>query len=917
MFGAIRRKPTFRILRFFVLTGCISLACTKDKNPGVSPDKRPVCGYHSDCDPQESCHERECHPSRLCIDRADCAAMPICKDDTCICPSNVQKCLPVCVTDNDCPVDGHCIDGICEPYPITFLAPKAAGETRGKLQVGIGQVELDIPVGVSMAGYAMRRGPSTPYRRSLGGSNAWLDKPDVRAIVFDDQEEMVILLRIPIPWSTDFMIADTAYKVQQSLGINVIDNIVSSSPHSHSHPARFWHLVTDKYFGVFGYGEFSFEIFDRITSSMADAVIMALQDRRPAKFGYAMIENFDEQNLIYRDRRVENNELAGNFPKDDRLFVMRVDDLENKPIAILTHFGMHGTVFESRNPILSGDAGGGVEVEMTRRAGEKYQRPVTGFYVQGNAGDVSPAGDDKNHADPERIQLIGQRVWEVIEPVFDGIKTSDDIDVSVVSQRVEITHGKLGYEAPEFFDRGASCEDSAKYFRYGAFQCVEGDPSGDTDPSTTFVDGNLHCIFAIECLTAGYPVPQFQKTRLSVFQLGDLAMATVPGEPLSQYGRDLSQRIKETVTSASNALVVGYSQDHHFYLLSEEDWWQGGYEASRVIWGWRLGDYLAENSVDLAKQLNKDPKDRNIDNGNLKPMYWNVSAEDKQLVRITDTEVAPDTVVQDLPESVQRLEVVELKWAGGHPGIDRPQITLEAWADNQFSDARRLDGRIYDDSGFEMLVTYEGDCNRQNCSSHAWRVSWEERKDFAVGRYRLRVNGRAQVNGEIQDYVVRSQTFELIESHSLRVEKLSASQTDLKGRIRYPEALVFEPDGDDRVAQANGHLLRSAYSPAEFGAPLDEGVTITVTATISVPNGPRQTILETVSVHQIIESREHINGYDSNGMPVFKTMNNQVNSEFSVPASILESSSSSLFVVELLVADAYGNHTTLTATVTR
>ena len=914
MFPATRTGQLTRILLIFTLATSLGMGCKSDEEPEVSPDNRAVCGYHADCDAQEVCLAGRCEISRLCVDRSNCARLPICKDDTCICPSDVQKCLPVCETDNNCPEDGHCINGICEPYPIAFTAPAPAGDARGKLDVGIARIELDVPVGVSMAGYAMRRGPTTPYRRSLGGSNAWLDKPDVRAIVFDDQEEMLILLRVPIPWSTDFMIADTAYKVQQELGINVIDNIVSSSPHSHSHPARFWHLVTDKYFGIFGYDEFSFEIFDRITSSLARAIVMALEDRQPAKFGYAMIENFDEKNLISRDRRPENNELAGTYGKDDRLFVMRIDDLDDNPRAILTHFGMHGTVFESSNPTLSGDAGGGVELEITRGAGEKYQRPVTGFYIQGNAGDVSPAGDDLDHAAAERIQLIGKRAWDTIEPIFDGIKTSDNIDVSVVSQRVEITHSKLGYIAPEFFDRGASCEDSAEYFRYGAFQCVEGDPAGDTDPSTTFEDGDLNCIFAIECLTAGYPVPQFQKTRLSVGQLGGLAFATIPGEPLSQYGRDLSQRIKEIVTGSDDALIVGYSQDHHFYLIGEEDWWQGGYEASRVIWGWRLGDYLAENSAELAKQLNLDVKSRNIDNGNLKPMYWTSSPEEQARVELTNTETSPNTILADMPARVERMQVAEFKWAGGHPGIDHPQITLEVEQAGEFNPVLRLDGRLYDDSDFEMLVHYDGECNRQNCTNHAWRVSWEERKDFTVGRYRLSVNGQAQVAGKIEDYTVLSQVFELTSSHALRTEKLSITDGVLSGRVRYPEAIRFDSEGTGTV---NGHLLRSPWSPAEFGAPFGEGVSVTISATITAAGGPSAYFQESVALSQVIEDRNHIKGYDDSDEPIFKVMKNQINSRFSIPLSILDDLSLDNFVISLSVSDAYGNSGTHTATVTR
>ena len=889
-------------------------ACSDKKTEEDTPNK-PTCGYHSDCGPQEVCFKGSCEISRLCVERTNCDGLDICADETCICPNEEKKCLPVCQTDNDCPSDGHCIDGICEPYPISLDAPGYMGTGKSKLQVGIASVDLDIPVGVSMAGYAMRRGPSTPYRRSLGGSNAWLDRPDVRVIVFDDQEELLILLRVPIPWSTDFMIADTAYKVQQELGINVLENIVSSSPHSHSHPARFWHLVADKYFGVFGYDEFSFEIFDRMTTSLAEAIVLAMNDRQPAKFGYTSIDNFDEDDLIYVDRRPENDGLAGTYPKDDRLFIMRVDDMNDQPRAILAHFGIHGTVFEMDNPVLSGDAGGGIEIEMTRGAGTKYKRPVTGFFIQGNAGDVSPAGTDKKHPAPERVQLIGQRSWDVIEPIFDQIETSADIDVSVVSQRVEITHTKLGYTAPEFYDTSAQCEDSAPYFRYGAFQCVEGYPARDSDPNTRFQDGDLNCIFAIECLTAGYPVPQFQKTRLSVAQLGGLALVTVPGEPLSQYGRELSSRVKDQVTSAKDALVVGYSQDHHFYLLGEEDWWQGGYEASRVIWGWRLGDYLADASVALSGELNKAQSERTIDNGNLKPMYWDIPEEERAPVPLNDSEQEPTAIIVDLPEQVERMQVVDYSWVGGHPGIDRPQIVLETQTMQGFEAYLREDQTIYTDADFEMLVHYDGDCNRKNCTEHAWRVSWEERRNFPTGTYRFRITGQAQRDGKIQAYELISRPFEVVVSSSLLIEEISwdDNKENLIVGVRYPEAVRLEDDGDEKKVVSAGHLLRSRQSRSEYGAPLPSGDMITCDSTLYTDSST-QTASHDVAITQTTGSRKRIVGYDANQEPIYDTKSNQVLSQFKIPQSASSISTSSPRF-ELTVTDQFGNIGTVTATV--
>jgi len=882
----------------------LGLVACKEEAPVDPAPTGPECGYHDECE-GGVCFDGQCAGTRTCLERSDCGQLAMCEGFNCIC--NDQRCLPICTTDENCPGDGHCLDGVCERYPVNFDGMKPGGAARSTLSVGISRVELDFPMGVSMAGYGMRGGPQTPYRFSLGGSSAWFDKPDVRALAFDDGAELLILLRIPLSWSTDFLIADTAKKVQDRVGLNVIDSIITTSPHSHSHPARFWHLVVDKYFGLFGYDEFQFEIFDRLTTSFADAIVMALDARQPAKFGYTVLDDFDPNNRIHRDRRERNDGLPNYMDKDRRMVVARIDDASGEPIAVLAHLGLHGTVFGGNNPILSGDAGGGIEVALTNHASEKYGRDVMGVFVQGNAGDVSPAGDDRGHPPLERIQLLGERSWDVIGGALDQITTSADARIGVVSGRVPISHEHLGYGEGEFHDTGVECEGTPSYFRFGAFQCVEG-YFDDRDPATKFTDGDLACVFGIECLTAGYPVPQFQKTRLSVAQVGGLGLVTMPGEPLSQFGRDVSARVTDAVSDVSTSIVVGYSQDHHFYLLSEDDWWQGGYEASRDIWGWRLAPYLADHAVRLAGQLDAEPASRDLDDGNIKPMYWDVEPERRTPVEPNETETAPDQIRADVPATVERMHVVELVWAGGHPGVDRPRVVLE----DASGPVRRVGGATYDDAAFEMLVRYDGKCNRRNCAEHQWRVAWEDHRAFALGRYRFSVEGQAWVGGQTTPYSLKSDWFELVPSTKLRAYQLELSVDTLSGRVVEPAALAVDADGN---TTPNGHLLRSRLVPARYEPPVPDGTMLTVTGTVSYPDGSSHALTGTAQVDHVTESRGRITRFRPDGTVQLADARDYATSRFSI--ALPANAGAGAHVVQLVLTDPAGNSVTTTATITR
>jgi neutral ceramidase len=881
-------------------------ACSEEPKP--VEQEGPSCSFHDDC-PGGVCFQGQCQGTATCLERVHCASVPICAGARCICDQATQRCLPVCVTDDDCSRDGQCLNGVCTKYEPRFNGSAPGNGDRGPLRVGLARVDLDYPVGVSLAGFATRRGPRTPYQDALGGSDGWFDRPDVRAVAFSDGKETWVLLRIPLSWSTDFLLTMTALKVQEKTGYDLSDRIITSAPHSHSHPARFWHLVVGLNFGIFGYDEFSYEVFDRLTTSFADAIAQALESMAPARLGWTAIDDLDPDNKIHRDRREQNNRLPGYVDKDHRALLVRIDDAQGAPIAFLTRIGIHGTVFDYDNPIVTMDAPGGIEQELTRRATAKYGRPVLGVFIQGSAGDVSPAGDDLGHQTFEQVQLVGRRTYRALEPYLDAIETKSEVEVDIVSRHIPITHEKLGYGPNEFKDDLSQCEDSPPEYRYGAFQCVEG-RYHDEDPATKFNDGNLSCIFAVECLTAGYPIPQFQKTRLSVARLGDLVLPTMPGEPVSQFGRDIEARVKEAMPGTRGAFMVGYSQDHHFYLLNEDDWLQGGYEPSRDIWGWKLGPYLAGESAKLAADLAKPREERQKTAGNLKPMWWPKSADDEKRVEITETEGDPTEILGDVPQMVERLEIVSFSWRGGHPGLDRPKIVLEAETESGFRE-------LYDDSGFEMLVRYEGTCNRKNCSDHKWRVRWEESRDFALGRYRFRATGRAKTGGAERSYEVLSRTFSVVPSTKLEVYGVAMTSNGIEARVLDPRAVVFEAEGDRRVARPAGHLLRSELVPSDLGTPLPTGM-ITVRGAVRDPNGASTPIDTSASLDLMsAEPRSIVSAYDASGAPVRSDVGMKPATRFVLSMPAIASGPSGSYVVSLTVLDAAGNQGTATATITK
>ncbi|MEZ4466693.1 MAG: neutral/alkaline non-lysosomal ceramidase N-terminal domain-containing protein [bacterium] len=611
----------------------------------------------------------------------------------------------------------------------------------------------------------------------------------MRAIALSTADDVLILVRLPLCWSTDYLLTRTAQKVQAATGVNYASKIVSFATHSHSQPGRFWNLVPATGFGIFGYGQFSSEMVERYSDSFAAAILQALGNMKPARVGAKVVDDFDPMRRIHSNRRSE-------FPNytDDRMTVIRVDELDGTPMAAVVALAIHGTHMEL--PWVTGDVAGGIEVVATQKLSAEAGRYVPVIFANGNAGNVSPRGDDGTEVNWGKMQVVGHRVWPIFKAAWDAIETDAAPLLEVVQKRIPVSYSLLGYDrsVPEFRANDGTAQE------YGAFQCVAQGHEPDEAP---YRDGALGCLLNLQTFL-GQPTVQLQKSVLSAFRIDNLTVATLPGEPSSQLGLELAADLEADARAAGLAdmrvVNFGYSMDHHLYLVLEDDWFRGGYEAAQGLWGWKLGRYFLNNSRDLAKQLFTAEREDNATT--IKPTIWPDLADDT--VQPTAGAMAAGTLVMDTPAAAVRGDLVELRWIGGHPGVDHPDVVLQvAGEDGEFADVLRGSVR-FDDRGFETLTFYLGDFE----GDHLWAVRWELPFDLPLGRYRIRAAGRGVQGEGTAPYAVDGTPFELAPA-TLVAREAGVVEGVLALKVNYPDG----PSNDDGVTpfealEVRGHWLR-------------------------------------------------------------------------------------------------------------
>jgi len=766
------------------------------------------CLWPSDC-PDGDCVEGSCGAHLgACRLHTDCPAEAACFEG---------RCVRACTYDSDCAERGMCVEGSCHPTPDGLLDGGALPSLsqEGELLVGVGVYDLDYPLGVSLAGFGARPGPRTPYSRSLGGSHSVWERQDVRAVALDEGGQVTLLIRLPLAWSTDLLRSHIALELSALLNergqasINPLDHLLIFATHSHSQPARFWNLAPQLNFGALGYGTFSPSLTRAYARSAAHAALSALDDRRPARVGWRILDEADPERRIHSNRRSHANDVV-----DDRLLALKFEALTGDPIVAMVGFGVHGTHLMS--PLVSGDVAGVIERHFTEQLSAKVGQPTPVIFMNGNAGNLSPRGDHVTTKDLGHLQVVASLLWSKYEPLIDDLQWEAEPTVKHKAWRVPIGYDVLGYDdAPEGF-----LTRSGEPQRLGAFACVNDERGPDEAP---YSPPDIPCGVIIHSVYQA-PVMQFQKTVLSALRVGSLLLTTMPGEPVSELGLRLAELVEEDGRRAglaeARSFNIGYAQDHHFYLLREDDWLRGGYESRMGLWGWREGEHLIQQASALSAHLLGLIE---LPEYTLSPTWWPAQYTE-EIPREPSAQPTPELLTQPAT-LISRSELAVVRWRGGDPAVDRPKVSL--WSIEEEGDASEArhpaSGLPLNDQGLESVTRYEGDYD----GAHQWSTRWDLPLELPVGRYFIRVEGQAS-----QPYRLESSPFTLTGRGGLLLhgrfdepERLTLSLTYAPGpsnddggvlMTRSPTGSVLRllsplTQDDERLSTSDGALKRWRY----------------------------------------------------------------------------------------------------------
>ena len=404
--------------------------------------------------------------------------------------------------------------------PFLLFSETIHAQSAGELQAGAARINITPPADAAfqLAGYGGR----------TEGFTGILDSLYYRTIVVDDGRDRAAIIVGDLLFTTDLMWERLSKRIEKETGIPR-RHIVLAATHTHGAPALFRNEDIEGKLK-----EYTNEVADKIVQS----VKYALASLQPAKIGAG--KGTANVNINRVARMGAGGYWLGqnpDGPSDKTVHVVRFEDLDGNPIAILVNYAVHGVVGGPGNLRVTADLPGATSRMVEKHYGDNVVVPWT----SGAAGDQNPIYavlENPNSGRVQHMTVLGQILGEEVIAVSENIARMTSRASIRGEQKVVSIPGK---------------EPNA-YNPDGEYEFIDADPLD---------------------------------VRLSLLMVGHLAFGCVSGEVLTGIGK----RFKNE-SPFKHSIMITHCNGASGYLPDDQAYERPGYEimVSRAKEG-------AENSI--------------------------------------------------------------------------------------------------------------------------------------------------------------------------------------------------------------------------------------------------------------------------------------------------------------------------------
>lgn len=389
-------------------------------------------------------------------------------------------------------------------------------------KAGVARADITPAPGVELWGYSDRSGPAT----------GTLDPLYARVLVLNDGRQSVAVVTLDLGRS--FGQPQMNFVRERARQIHHVDEVMFIASHTHSGP-----VIDEDYEQV---PEWEQRALDKIVQAIGVASEHMTEARVGVGYGQAILGH--NRRYIQSDGRVKmlwrNSTGQPTGVIDPSVGVIRVDDKQGNPLAILVNYACHPVVFGPDNLRYSADYPGA----MARLVESSWNNRPVCFFLQGAPGDINPLLDKTplaENADAE-MRHVGEILGREVARVSRSIQTETPAapELAYLSEEVHFKN-RWSQESLRSAIMSAYGPNPAKrYFRYL------------NDPIAA-------------------PVSTLVINR-------QIALVGLPGEPFVGLQLALKQRSPLAAT-----FLCGYTNGYIGYFPTIRDAVTGGYGANTIV----------------------------------------------------------------------------------------------------------------------------------------------------------------------------------------------------------------------------------------------------------------------------------------------------------------------------------------------
>ncbi|UCF62181.1 MAG: neutral/alkaline non-lysosomal ceramidase N-terminal domain-containing protein [Anaerolineaceae bacterium] len=426
--------------------------------------------------------------------------------------------------------------------------------TEGEILASAVQIDITPPVGTPLEGYGAR----------VGVSQGVHDPLYAQVLLLKSGEDQVALLSLDLLGVGLGFTHRVREAIEDAIGVPA-EGILLAPSHIHSGPAG--------YIGEFPGFPFTKdpELQNIAVRQLEGAALWASQELQPASLGVG-------KGLVEGIGRNRNDPEHG--PMDDELILLRVDDLDGRPIAVVMNYGCHPTVLSHRNLLISADFPGAARATLNKIF------PETVFlFTNGASGDVSTRFTRREQTFNE-VQRFGNMLAGEVLKVMSNVVTERQGDLASQVEQVKLpirsfpsideaesTLHQLETQLQELKDSRAS--------------------HGDIRIATTRVQGAAIQVELMKALEDRKHI----ETELQVLKLGPMTLIGLPGEPFVRTVLELKARSSMPFTA-----VVSYANDEVGYFPDIQSFQAGTYEALSSPYQEDVAEMLAKHGLAMLER---------------------------------------------------------------------------------------------------------------------------------------------------------------------------------------------------------------------------------------------------------------------------------------------------------------------------